>query len=153
MKNLWADFRKFAVKGNPFEMAFAVMVGTSFGLIVNSITKDIFMPLIGYCTSGVDLKHWKYVLQEVYTNPAGEEVAEIAIRYGKTIELTFTFIIISVSAFTAMRTYNRIKSIGEDPEDETIETPQNIKLLKEQVDLLKEQNEKLNKLIERDASK
>ena len=139
------EFKEFAVKGNPFQMAFAIMVGTSFGLIVNSITKDICMPLIGYATSGIDLKDLKYVLQEAYVNEAGKEMAEISVLYGKTIQFSITFAIIAISTFLTIRTFNAIKRAGDDPEDETISTPENIKLMKRQVQLLEKIDKKMNR--------
>jgi len=143
MKGLINDFKGFAVKGNPFQMAFAVMVGTSFGLIVNSIAKDICMPLVGYCISGIDVKDLKYVLQEAYTNEAGQQIAEISILYGKTIQYTITFLIIAITTFLTIKTFNRLVRKGEDPDDDSIETPKNIELLQKQVILLERIDKKL----------
>jgi len=148
MKGLIKDFKGFAVKGNPFQMAFAIMIGTSFGLIVNSIAKDICMPVIGYATSGIDVKDLKYILQEAYVESNGNEIAEISVQYGKTIQYTITFAIIAVTTFLTIKAFNKIIRKGEDPDDDSVETPKNIELLQKQVLLL----EKIDKNLTKDES-
>jgi len=148
MKGLIKDFKGFAVKGNPFQMAFAIMIGTSFGLIVNSIAKDICMPVIGYATSGIDVKDLKYILQEAYVESNGKKIAEISVQYGKTIQYTITFAIIAVTTFLTIKAFNKIIRKGEDPDDDSVETPKNIELLQKQVLLL----EKIDKNLTKDES-
>jgi|TARA_R110000851_G_scaffold145114_1_gene284423 large conductance mechanosensitive channel len=143
MKGLVKNFKGFAVKGNPFQMAFAIMVGTSFGLIVNSIAKDICMPIVGYATSGIDVKDLKYILQEAYVGEAGQQVTEISVQYGKTIQYSITFVIIAITTFLTISAFNRIVRKGEDPDDDSVETPKNIELLQKQVKLLEKIEEKL----------
>ena len=148
MKGLIKDFKGFAVKGNPFQMAFAIMIGTSFGLIVNSIAKDICMPVFGYATSGIDVKDLKYILQEAYVESNGKKIAEISVQYGKTIQYTITFAIIAVTTFLTIKAFNKIIRKGEDPDDDSVETPKNIELLQKQVLLL----EKIDKNLTKDES-
>jgi large conductance mechanosensitive channel len=144
MKGLVNDFKGFAVKGNPFQMAFAIMVGTSFGLIVNSIAKDICMPIVGYATSGIDVKDLKYILQEAYVSESGQQIAEISVQYGKTIQYTITFIIIAITTFFTIKAFNRLIRKSEDPDDTSVETPKNIELLQKQVKLLEKIDKKLS---------
>ncbi len=40
-------FKKFIIKGNVVELAVAVIIGTAFSNIVNSMVKDIITPMIG----------------------------------------------------------------------------------------------------------
>ena len=40
-------FRDFALKGNVVDLAFAVIIGAAFSKIVDSLVKDIIMPIIG----------------------------------------------------------------------------------------------------------
>ena len=50
------EFREFAVKGNMIDLAVGVIIGGAFGKIVDSLVKDIIMPLITVVTGGgVDL--------------------------------------------------------------------------------------------------
>jgi large conductance mechanosensitive channel len=48
MKGLWQEFRSFAFKGNMIDLAVAVVIGTAFGAVINSLVKNIIMPLLGY---------------------------------------------------------------------------------------------------------
>ena len=41
------DFRDFALKGNVVDLAVAVIIGAAFGKIVDSLVKNILMPVIG----------------------------------------------------------------------------------------------------------
>ena len=48
MKGLWNEFKSFAFKGNMIDLAVAVVIGAAFGSVVNSLVKNIIMPLMGY---------------------------------------------------------------------------------------------------------
>jgi large conductance mechanosensitive channel len=48
LRELWKEFRSFALKGNVIELAVAVVIGGAFGNIVNSLVRDILMPLLSY---------------------------------------------------------------------------------------------------------
>jgi large conductance mechanosensitive channel len=45
---LWREFKGFALKGNIIDLAVAVIIGNAFGAVVNSLVKNIIMPLISY---------------------------------------------------------------------------------------------------------
>lgn len=51
---MFAEFRKFVVKGNVIDLAVAVILGGAFTAIVTSLTNDIIMPVIGVLLGGVD---------------------------------------------------------------------------------------------------
>ena len=46
-KGFMAEFKKFISRGNVVDMAVGVVVGGAFTGIVNSLVKDIIMPMIG----------------------------------------------------------------------------------------------------------
>src|SRR5207245_10680878 len=48
MKELWSEFKSFAFKGNMIDLAVAVVIGAAFGAVVNSLVKDIIMPVLSY---------------------------------------------------------------------------------------------------------
>lgn len=48
MKQLWDEFKAFALKGNMIDLAVAVIIGGAFGAVVNSLVKNIIMPIITY---------------------------------------------------------------------------------------------------------
>lgn len=45
---LWRQFKAFALKGNVTDLAIAVVIGTAFSGVVNSLVKDVVMPLLSY---------------------------------------------------------------------------------------------------------
>ena len=42
------EFKAFALKGNMIDLAVAVIIGAAFGAVVNSLVKDVLMPLLSY---------------------------------------------------------------------------------------------------------
>ncbi len=58
MKSLWSEFKTFAFKGNLIDLAVAVVLGSAFGAVINSLVKNIFMPLISYVTPGMTYTEW-----------------------------------------------------------------------------------------------
>jgi large conductance mechanosensitive channel len=54
MKNIWEEFKTFAIKGNAVDLAVGVIIGAAFGAIVNSLVKDVVMPPISLFTGGLD---------------------------------------------------------------------------------------------------
>ena len=51
------DFRDFAVKGNVIDLAVAVIIGAAFGKIVDSLVKDLIMPVVGRVFGGLDFSN------------------------------------------------------------------------------------------------
>src|SRR6266540_641983 len=54
MKEMWKEFKEFAVKGSAVDLAVGVIIGAAFGSIVNSLVKDVLMPPISLLTGGLD---------------------------------------------------------------------------------------------------
>ena len=58
--SLLKEFRDFAVRGNMVDLAVGVIVGAAFGKIVESLVKDIIMPVINFMVGGtVDFSNKK----------------------------------------------------------------------------------------------
>jgi large conductance mechanosensitive channel len=93
---LWADFKKFAFKGNVVDMAVGVVVGGAFSKIVTSMVNDIIMPAISVLTGGANFADLKYIITEA-DEAAG--IAETAIKYGAFIQNIVDFFLIAISVF------------------------------------------------------
>ena len=52
-----SEFKEFALKGNVVDLAVGVIIGGAFGKIVDSLVKDVVMPILGRLIGGVDFKH------------------------------------------------------------------------------------------------
>ena len=57
------EFKEFAVKGNVMDLAVGVIIGGAFGKIIDSMVKDVIMPLVSWVLGGdVDYSNWFVVL-------------------------------------------------------------------------------------------
>lgn len=50
--SLFEEFKNFAFKGNVIDLAVGVIIGAAFGKIIDSLVKNIIMPLIGVIMPG-----------------------------------------------------------------------------------------------------
>lgn len=48
MKDLWQQFKAFALKGNMIDLAIAVVIGAAFAGVINSLVKNVIMPAVSY---------------------------------------------------------------------------------------------------------
>jgi large conductance mechanosensitive channel len=61
--SLFEEFKAFAFKGNVIDLAVAVIIGAAFGKIVDSLVKNLMMPLIGAVLPGNQgYLGWKWVV-------------------------------------------------------------------------------------------
>ena len=50
--SLFEEFKNFAFKGNVIDLAVGVIIGAAFGKIIDSLVKNIIMPLVGLILPG-----------------------------------------------------------------------------------------------------
>src|SRR6266853_1924169 len=62
------EFREFAIKGSVVDLAVGVIIGAAFGKLVDSLVKDLIMPVVGRIFGGLDFSNWFIMLG---TPPAG----------------------------------------------------------------------------------
>ena len=125
------EFKEFAMRGNVIDMAVGVVIGTAFGKIVSSLVGDVIMPMVGVLTGGMDFTSFKITLQE-----AVGEVPAVTINYGVFIQTVVDFLIIAFCIFMVIKGLNKLKRKEEVVEEEP-QTPEDIALLAEIRDLLK----------------
>ncbi|MFD0931556.1 large-conductance mechanosensitive channel protein MscL [Psychroflexus salinarum] len=132
------EFKEFAVKGNMFDMAIGIIIGTAFSKIVNSLVGDLLMPLFGYFTGSMNYQDLTWVIREESVAGSLSKPA-IILNYGKFIEHSIDFIVIALTIFLVIKAINRLKTKAEDETNTNVVTPRDIQLLSEIRDLLKEQ--------------
>ncbi len=137
------DFKNFAVKGNMMDLAVGVVIGAAFQNVIKSMVDKLIMPPLSLLTTGVNLADKKWILRT-----ASNGMEQVAIGYGDLLQVGINFLIISFVIFIAARGLNALRSKAEDPKDNTVETPQNIKILSNIEELMKEQVELLKKMKE-----
>jgi large conductance mechanosensitive channel len=134
------EFKEFAMKGNVLDLAVGVVIGAAFGKIVDSLVKDLIMPIVGLLTGGVDFSNKFAVLKDGATaGPyATVEVAQkagaVTFNYGLFINAVIAFIIIAFAIFLLIKAYNKARN-AEPPTPPA--TPEDVVLLREIRDSLK----------------
>ncbi len=134
-----AEFKEFAVKGNMMDMAIGVIIGGAFGKIIDSLVKDIIMPLITVITGGgVDFTQKFFVLGANPNNLTSlDELTKAGVNvltYGNFITIFLNFLILAWVVFLLVKFLNKIRKPAEEA---PAATPEDIELLREIRDQLK----------------
>ena len=107
------EFREFAVKGNVIDLAVGVIIGAAFGKIVDSLVKDVIMPVINALFGGaVDFTN-KYVVLSGNVPPGAPlDVAQktgVVFAWGNFVTVLLNFIILAFVIFWMVKAVNRVK--------------------------------------------
>jgi large conductance mechanosensitive channel len=144
--SLLRDFRDFAVKGNVIDLAVAVIIGAAFGKIVDSLVKDLIMPLVGRVFGGLDFSNNFIVLGNLpagYTGPMTYEALTKAgvplLGYGNFLTIVLNFIILAFVIFWMVRQVAKAKARLDATPAPPAPPPEDVVLLREIRDLLKKQ--------------
>jgi large conductance mechanosensitive channel len=100
------DFKAFVLRGNVIDMAVGIIVGVAFGLVVNSLVKDVIMPPVGLALGNVDFSNLYVLLKESATTPgpyaslsAAQQAGAITLNYGVFINAIINLLIIAAAVF------------------------------------------------------
>ncbi len=135
-----SEFKEFAMKGNVIDLAVGVIIGAAFGKIVESLIKDLFMPVIGKILGNVDFSNMFVKLAEGPAN-LPQTYAELTkagvplFAYGNFITVVINFLILAFVIFWMVKTINRLKR--QTPPPPPVAPPEEIMLLREIRDALK----------------
>jgi large conductance mechanosensitive channel len=137
------DFRDFAVKGNVIDLAVAVIIGAAFGKIVDSLVKDVIMPVIGRIFGGLDFSNYFIMLGPPpagYSGPMTYDALTKAgvplLAYGNFITIVINFLILAFIIFWMVRQLASVKR-KIDPASAAAPVPEDVLLLREIRDALK----------------
>ena len=130
------EFREFAVKGNMIDLAVGIIIGGAFGKIVDSLVKDIIMPLITVITGGgVDFTQKYFVLGDNPNNLQSlDELTKAGVNvltYGNFITIVINFLILAWVVFLMVKMINRMRRKQEEAAPAPAATPEDIQLLRE----------------------
>jgi large conductance mechanosensitive channel len=95
------EFREFLFKQNALALAVGVIIGAATGKVVESIVRDLLMPIIGLGMPGGDWRAAKIVLSET-VGPDGQPVVS-SINYGTFIGTAIDFAIVAFVVFMIVR--------------------------------------------------
>ena len=111
MKKFIEDFKAFAMRGNVIDMAVGVVIGGAFGKITTSLVNDIFMPLLGIVTGGVNFSGMFYALDgNTYTSiEAASEAGVGTLNYGVFLQNIVDFLLIAFCMFLVIKVMAKMK--------------------------------------------
>jgi len=137
-----SEFKEFALKGNVMDLAVGVIIGSAFGKIIDSVVKDLIMPLVNLATGGqVDFSN-KYVVLSGNV-PAGAALVEAqkvgnVFAYGSFLTVAINFTILAFVIFVLVKQMNRLKRAEPPPPPAPpAPTSEDVLLLREIRDALK----------------
>ena len=139
---LASEFREFAAKGNVVDLAVGVIIGAAFGKIVDSLVKDIIMPVVGRIFGGLDFSNYFVVLAPPpagYSGPTTYDALSKAgvplLAWGNFVTVCINFLILAFIIFMMVRQINRLKR--EAPPPAPPAPPEDVMLLREIRDAVK----------------
>lgn len=93
-RSLWDEFKTFAFKGNVIDLAVGVIIGAAFGRLVDSLVKQIIMPLAGLLLPGQQgYLGWKLV------------IGEKEVPYGLFLGEVVNFLIVAAALFVFIKKF------------------------------------------------
>lgn len=133
------EFREFALKGNVVDLAVGVIIGAAFGKIVESLVGDMFMPVLGAISGGLDFSNYFTPLSSTVTATSLEEARKqgAVLAWGNFLTIALNFAIVAAALFLVVKGMNYLKRKDEAKKAEAAPPKQEV-LLTEIRDLLKE---------------
>lgn len=127
MKKFFEEFKAFISKGDVVSMAVGIIIGGAFTAIVTSLVNDILTPILGIIMGGTDFTQIAITV--------GKE----SIMIGNFIQAIIDFLLKALFLFFVVKFFNNFKKKEEAKPAAPPAEPEDVKLLKEIRDLMKEQ--------------
>ena len=134
------EFKNFAMKGNVVDLAVGVIIGGAFGKIVGSMVDDIIMPMVSLVFGKLDFSNYYLPLagQDTSLDLLEAKKQGAVLAFGNFFSIALNFAILAFVIFVMIRQINRMKSQPEAAPAEPAPTPEDIALLREIRDSLKQ---------------
>jgi large conductance mechanosensitive channel len=139
------EFRAFAVRGNMVDLAIGVIVGAAFSKIVDSLVKDIIMPIVNFLVGGaMDFSNKFFVLSRPADYAGPETYADLTkagatiFAWGNFVTIVINFVLLAFVIFWMVKVINTARN-KMDLEAEAVapKIPEDVLLLREIRDSLK----------------
>ena len=127
MKKFFNEFKAFISKGDVVSMAVGLMVGSAFTAIINALNANILTPLLGIIIGGINFE------DIIWT------VGSAEVQIGLFVQAVINFFITAFVLFLVVKFFNNFKKKEEEKPAPAPVVPEDVKLLTEIRDLLKEQ--------------
>ena len=126
MKKFLDEFKAFISKGDVVSMAVGLMVGSAFTAIITALNANIITPILGIIMGGIDFSG---IIIKI-------GAAEVGV--GLFIQAIINFLITALVLFLVVKFFNSFKKKEEEKPAAPPAVPEDVKLLTEIRDLLKE---------------
>ena len=108
------EFKEFAVKGSVMDLAVGVIIGGAFGKIIDSVVKDLIMPLVSSVIGSVDFSNMYLVLKGTVADGLALEEARkvehaVIFAYGNFITVAINFFLLALVVFMLVKGINALK--------------------------------------------
>jgi len=117
-----SEFRDFALKGNVVDLAVGVIIGAAFAKIVDSLVKDLIMPIVGAVFGGLDFQNYFVMLRSPPAGYAGPMTYDALTKagvpllaYGNFLTVLLNFVILAFIIFLMVRSFNRMRKASVPP--------------------------------------
>ena len=106
---MFAEFKKFIMRGNVMDLAIGVIIGAAFGKIVTSLVNDVLMPVIGLAAGKMDFSNLFISLNgKAYDTIAAAKADKApTLNYGIFINTVIEFLIVALVIFLIVKQLNR----------------------------------------------
>lgn len=112
MKKILNEFKEFAIKGNMFDMAIGMIIGSAFTGLVKSLVDTLINPLIAIVTGGTtDFSGYVFTINGV------------DVLYGQFITGLINFFITAFVVFIMVKMMNKLRNLGKKEEPVVEEAP------------------------------
>ena len=142
--SMMSEFKEFAVKGNVIDLAVGVIIGGAFGKIVDSLVKDMIMPIVGKIVGGLDFSNYFVKLADAPAGYAGpmtyEGLSKAGVplfAYGNFITVAINFIILAFIIFWMVKLINSAKKEPAPAPEAPPAPPEDLVVLREIRDALR----------------
>ena len=119
------EFKTFISRGNVLDLAVGVIIGGAFQNLVKSLTDNIISPILG-CLTEADFSAYSL------------KIGNLTLKYGAFLTDIINFIIMAFVVFMLVKFMNKILTKPKKEEKKETKPSEDIILLREIRDLLKE---------------
>lgn len=108
------EFKEFAIKGNVMDMAVGVIIGGAFGKIIDSVVKDLIMPIVSAIIGQPDFSNLYIVLKgdvpKGMTLAEAQKIPDTSIfAYGSFVTVAINFMLLAFVIFLLVKGMNAMK--------------------------------------------
>ncbi|MGE4213947.1 MAG: large conductance mechanosensitive channel protein MscL [Anaerotignaceae bacterium] len=119
-KGFFGEFKEFITRGNVMDMAIGIIIGGAFKGIIDSLVKDIIMPLISKLVGGLDFSNMFFALDgNTYSTLAlAQEAGAATLNYGTFITAVVNFVLMALVIFLMVKGMNLLANKRKNTTEE-----------------------------------